>query len=225
VNILIIEDDADLAAAMADYLSLLGAECDFAYHGASGLSIASENGFDVIILDLMLPRMDGFEVCEQLRQQGVVTPVLMLTACDTNTDQLKGFQVGIDDYVVKPCPMSLLWARLQALHRRATPQSSQLTIGPLTVYFKEHRVTREQHEVKLTPTGWKMLELLARRSPDVVPRIELEDHAWPDSEVDSGNFNVQLHQLRKAVDKPFDYPLIHTIVGVGLCLRDKATDE
>jgi DNA-binding response OmpR family regulator len=93
-------------------------------------------------------------------------------------------------------------------------------VGDLTVYFKEHRVTREEQEIKLTPTGWKMLELLVRRSPNVVSRSELEDHAWPGSDVDTGNFNVQLHQLRKAIDKPFDYPMIHTLVGVGLCMKD-----
>jgi DNA-binding response OmpR family regulator len=220
MKVLIIEDDADLAAAMADYLELQGAECDFAYQGISGLRLALEGSFDIVILDLMLPRMGGFEVCEQLRQQSVFTPILMLTACDTNADQLTGFQAGVDDYVVKPCEMPLLWARLQALHRRNAPQTEKLSVGDLTVYFKEHRVTREEQEIKLTPTGWKMLELLVRRSPNVVSRSELEDHAWPGSDVDTGNFNVQLHQLRKAIDKPFDYPMIHTLVGVGLCMKD-----
>ena len=220
MKVLIIEDDADLAAAMADYLELQGAECDFAYQGISGLRLALEGSFDIVILDLMLPRMGGFEVCEQLRKQSVFTPILMLTACDTNADQLTGFQAGVDDYVVKPCEMPLLWARLQALHRRNAPQTEKLSVGDLTVYFKEHRVTREEQEIKLTPTGWKMLELLVRRSPNVVSRSELEDHAWPGSDVDTGNFNVQLHQLRKAIDKPFDYPMIHTLVGVGLCMKD-----
>ena len=221
MRVLIVEDDAELAAAMSDYLSLQGVECDFAYHGESGLTLAQERRFDVIVLDLMLPKMRGFEVCEKLRRQGNFTPVLMLTACDANAEQLTGFQAGIDDYVVKPCPMPLLLARLQALHRRDKPQTDQLSIDTLTLYFKERRATREGHEIKLTPTGWKILELLARRSPEVVSRGELEDHAWPDHEVDTGNFNVQLHQLRKAVDKPFAYPLIHTLVSVGLCLRKK----
>ncbi len=221
MKILIVEDNAELAAAMADYLALQGAECDFAYHGASGLKLALDCQFDTILLDLMLPKMGGFEVCEQLRKQGNVTPVLMLTACDTNAEQLTGFQAGIDDYVVKPCPMPLLWARLQALYRRNNPQAEKLSVDTLTLFFKEHRVTREEQEIKLTPTGWKMLELLMRRSPEVVPRTELEDYAWPDSDVDTRNFNVQLHQLRKAVDKTFSYPLIHTLVGVGLCLRKK----
>ena len=221
MRVLIVEDDAELAAAMSDYLVLQGVECDFAYHGESGFMLAQERRFDVIVLDLMLPRMRGFEVCEKLRKQGNFTPILMLTACDTNAEQLTGFQVGIDDYVVKPCPMPLLWARLRALHRRDKPQTDKLSIDTLTLYFKELRVTREGHEIKLTPTGWKILELLAQRSPEVVSRAELEDHAWPDNDVDAGNFNVQLHQLRKAVDKPFPYPLIHTLVGVGLCLRKK----
>jgi DNA-binding response OmpR family regulator len=221
MRILIIEDDAELAAAMSDYLELQGAECDFAYHGASGLAMAQEYRFDVIILDLMLPRIDGVEVCEQLRQQGVTTPVLMLTACDTNTEQLRGFQAGIDDYVVKPSTMPLIWARVQALHRRSKPMIEQLSVDTLTCYFKEQRVTREGCEIKLTPTGWRMLALLVRRSPEVVSRSEIEDYAWPDGGVDSGNFNVQLHQLRKALDKPFAYPLIHTLVGRGLCLRKK----
>ena len=95
MKVLIIEDDADLAAAMADYLELQGAECDFAYQGISGLRLALEGSFDIVILDLMLPRMGGFEVCEQLRQQSVFTPNLMLTACDTNADQLTGFQAGL----------------------------------------------------------------------------------------------------------------------------------
>lgn len=221
MKVLIIEDDADLAAAMSDYLELQGAECDFAYHGVSGLKLALEGSFDIVILDLMLPRMGGFEVCEQLRQQSVFTPILMLTACDTNAEQLTGFQAGVDDYVVKPCEMPLLWARMQALYRRDAPQTEKLSVGTLTVYFKEHRVTREDHEIKLTPTGWKMLELLVRRSPNVVSRAELEDYAWPDGDVGTGNFNVQLHQLRKAVDKPFTYPMIHTLVGVGLCIREQ----
>ncbi len=225
MRILIVEDDAELAAAMSDYLVLQGAECDFAYSGDAGLMRALECRFDVIVLDLMLPKMRGFEVCEQLRRQGNFTPVLMLTACDTNAEQLTGFQAGIDDYVVKPCPMPLLWARLRALHRRDKPQADKLSVDMLTLYFKELRVTREGREIKLTPTGWRILELLARRSPEVVSRTELEDHAWPDNDVDAGNFNVQLYQLRKAVDKPFSYPLIHTLVGVGLCLRKKDVRE
>lgn len=220
MRILIIEDDVELAAAIAEYLNFQGAECEFAYSGNSGVEFASKNQCDVIILDIMLPGLRGFAVCSELRRQGVQTPVLMLTASDTDANELEGFQSGADDYVVKPCPMPLLWARLQALHRRQQPQSDALRVGPLTLHLNEYRATREGQELKLTPTGWKLLELLAKRSPGVVSRGELEAYAWDDREVRAGNFNVQLSQLRKTVDRPFGTPLIHTLVGLGLALRE-----
>lgn len=221
MRVLIIDDDAELAAAMADFLEIKGAECDFAYNGATGLAMACELDFEVIILDLMLPKINGFGVCQQLREQGCQTPVLMLTASDTDDEQLTGFHHGVDDFVVKPCSMPLLWARLQALHKRTLPQQDILSVAGLNLYLKEHRACRDGDELKLTPTGWKILALLMRRSPNVVSRGEMEEHLWPGAEADSRNFNVQLHQLRKAVDKPYDRPLIHTLVGVGLALRDE----
>ena len=225
MKILIIDDDSELSAAMADYLELKGALCDFAFNGAAGLSLASEQVFDVIILDLMMPKMNGHTLCSRLREQGNGTPVLMLTASDTDKDQLEGFRSGVDDYVIKPCPMPLIWARLQALLRRQQAQSDAVCIDQLQIWFSQRRVTREGRELKLTPTGWRLLEYLVRQSPRVVPRAELEQFAWPDGEVESGNFNVQLHQLRKAVDKPFAYPLIQTVVGVGLVLRRSPEQE
>lgn len=225
MHILIIEDDAELAEAISDFLALQGAECDFAYSGRSGLEMAKTQHFDVIILDLMLPNMNGFSVCSTLRDQGYNTPILMLTACDTDSDQLDGFQAGVDDYVAKPCAMPLLWARLQAIYRRSIPESDCVSIGPLTLYLKEKRAMRDQHPLKLSPTGWKLLELLARHSPKVVSRSEIEQSVWPDTPVDTGNFNVQLHMLRKVVDKPFDRPLIHTVTGKGLYLADKTGAE
>jgi len=222
MRILIIDDDAELSAAMAEFLELKGAECDFAYNGQTGLNLASELDIDVIILDLMMPKVDGIGVCQTLRKQGIQLPILMLTAYDTQEKQLEGFEVGVDDYVVKPCSMPLLWARLQALYKRHNPAQLQntLTIGDLSLNLSEHRAYRTGDELKLTPTGWKILVLLAQKSPNVVTRIELEDHIWPDGEASTQNFNVQLHQLRKTVDKPYGKPLIHTLVGVGLALRN-----
>jgi len=220
MHILIIDDDAELAAAMAEFLELKGAQCDFAYQGATGLNMACELQFDVIVLDLMLPKINGFGVCKQLREHGCHTPVLMLTAADTHEEQLEGFNAEVDDFVVKPCPMPILWARLQALYKRNHPQKDSVCVGDLTLYLKEHKAKRSGNELKLTPTGWKILALLMRNSPNVVSRAELEEHIWPDGDADPGNFNVQLHQLRKAVDKPYDKPLIHTLVGVGLALRE-----
>jgi len=218
MQILIIEDDTELAGAMADYLELQGVVCDFAYNGLSGVKLAQSNPFDAIILDLMLPKLNGFDVCQTLRDEGVLTPILMLTASDTEHDQLTGFQSGIDDYVVKPSPMPIVWARLQAILRREQPKASAVTIGELSIAFKQHQVSRQNQPIKLTPTEWKMLELLAKRSPEIVSRSELEQFIWGDIEVDQGTFNVHLHGLRKALDKPFDYPMIVTVINIGLRL-------
>lgn len=224
MRILIIEDDSALAEAIADFLILQGADCDFAYSGISGLEMVKTYSFDLIILDLMLPRMNGFSVCRTLREQGYSLPVLMLTACDTDAEQLEGFQSGIDDYVAKPCSMPLLWARLKALHARSTSVSAKLEIGSLTLNLLAQRAEREGQPLKLTPTGWKILELLARNSPKVMTRQTIIDFAWGETLIDIGNFNVQIHLLRKVVDKPFATNLIHTQVGKGLCLeaRDKS---
>ncbi len=219
MRILIVEDDSDLASAMAEYLELQGCECDFSYTGESAINIAMATDFDAIVLDLMLPKCDGFNVCLQLRQSGMQTPILMLTACDSSDEQLQGFRAGIDDYVVKPCAMPLLWARLQAIYRRQNPEHKTITVDELCLHLKERRAVRGGSTIRLTPTGWRLLELLARRSPTLVSRTELERAGWPeDSEVSQSNVNVQLHQLRKAIDKPFSYPLIHTRVGMGLYL-------
>lgn len=218
MHILIVEDDTDLAAAMAEYLELQGCLCDFSYTGESALAMASTMNFDLIILDLMLPKLNGISVCQQLRQRGKQTPILMLTATDSGEEQLLGFRAGIDDYVVKPCSMPLLWARLQAIYRRQNPPQDIIEVDELHLNLAKRCATRAGLRINLTPTGWKLLELLARRSPALVSRAELERAGWPDIEVSDSNFNVQLHQLRKALDKPFGYPLIHTRIGMGLCL-------
>ncbi len=225
MHILIIEDDTELAEAIADYLETQGAVCDFAYNGLSGIQLAKNNNFDAIILDLMLPKLGGFNVCRALRDAEVLTPILMLTASDTEQEQLMGFQLGIDDFVVKPSPMPIVWARLQAIIRRKQPQGKLLIIGELSLHLKQHRVSRQQVPLKLTLTEWKILELLAIRSPDVVSRSEIEKHVWGDREVEQGNFNVHLHGLRKSVDKPFDYPMIETVVNVGLRLNSKTSQK
>jgi len=218
MKILIIEDDRDLALAISEYLELHNIECDFAYSGAGGVALALQHRYDCLILDNMLPRGMGTEVCRQLRAQGIGTPILMLTACDTEADQLNGFSAGLDDYVVKPCAMPLLLARLKALYRRDNPEQDCIRIADLRIYPKELRASRAGQKLKLTPTGWKILLLLARRSPAVVSRSEIEQHVWLDEEVEEGTVNVHVHQLRKAVDKPFELALIHTHVGIGLSL-------
>ncbi len=226
MRILIVEDDVELSASIAEFLELQNAECDFAYHGLAGVELAANAKYDVILLDLMLPKLDGFDVCTQLRQRGCTTPILMLTAMSTTEDQLTGFRAGIDDFVVKPCPMPLLWARITALHRRSLNQQALQQLGPLEVDIESRTLTRDAQPIVLTPTEWRILEVLLLNSPKVVSRTDIEYIVWPDQEPDPGRLNVHLHALRKAIDKPFSYPLINTITGLGLCIStDNAQDS
>lgn len=220
MKVLLVEDDIQLAAAIAEYLEIKDIDCDFAYTGHSALELAHQNASDAIVLDMMLPGLNGFEVCRQLRVKGFSIPVLMLTSADSEHDQLEGFDCGVDDYVIKPCSMPLLLARLNALCHRVQPKLASKKIGDLIVKFEEQRAIRADIEICLTPTCWKILELLARESPKMVSKSMIEDYVWPDSEPSFSNLNVQLHFLRKAIDKPFEMPLIHTHVGSGISLRE-----
>lgn len=220
MRILIVEDDIELSASISEFLELQGAECDFAYNGISAVNLVSSIGFDVILLDLMIPKLNGYDVCSELRNRGCSKPILMLTAMGTTEDQLTGFQVGVDDYVIKPCAMPILWARIQALHKRSQNLRATKAVGPLKVDIESRQVQREGQAVSLTATEWKILEVLIINSPKVVSRSVIENFVWPDEEPDKGRLNVHLFALRKAIDKPFAYPLIKTIVGLGLCIKD-----
>jgi DNA-binding response OmpR family regulator len=206
-------------------LELQGAECDFAYNGLSGVKLAMDSSFDVILLDLMLPKLNGFDACTELRRRGCSTPVLMLTAMGTTEDQLGGFNAGVDDYVVKPCPMPLLWARINSLYRRAKNQRAMQELGPLKIDIESRELKREGQVIALTPTEWRILEILLQYSPKVISRADIEQSVWPNQEPDQGRLNVHLHALRKAVDKPFSYPLIKTVTGLGLCISAKSMDK
>ncbi len=220
LNVLLVEDDRELAASVADYLALEQINCDHAYHGQAGLKLATDNDYDVVLLDLMLPRLDGLSVCQRLRQQGVDTPVLMLTARDTLDDKVAGFRAGTDDYLVKPFAMEELTLRIQALGKRRSGQSRKLRVGELELDLDNQQASRAGTSLKLTPSGWVLLETLARRSPAVVSREALERALWPDERPDSNSLKVHLHNLRRQVDKPFDSALIHTLAGRGFALRD-----
>lgn len=225
MRVLIVEDDRDLALAISEYLELHHLECDFAYTGESGIELAITHRFDCIILDNMLPITQGVEVCKALRSKGVATPILMLTACDTTQEQLAGFNAGLDDFVAKPCPMPILLARLQALYRRHLPERDRIDVADLVIYPKENRAMRANKVLKIPPTSWKMLLILARHSPEVVTKQTLAESIWPDEDVDEGTLNVHLHQLRKIVDRPFDSALIQTHVGMGLSLQGTENDR
>lgn len=219
INVLLVEDDKDLAASIAEYLKYDNIRCDHAYNGLSGFTLASERHYDVILLDLMLPKIDGITVCEKLRGTGSDTPILMLTAKDTLEDKEAGFNSGTDDYLVKPFVMRELALRIQALSRRKSSQLRYLVVDDLVYDLDRRQVSRSDQEITLNHLNFKLLELLMRRSPRIVHREEIEECLWPDDTPESNNLKVQLYQLRQKIDKPFEKKLIETLVGQGIRIK------
>lgn len=177
-SVLLIEDDMDLAATIVDYLELEDICCDHAANGTEGLSLVNRCEFDVIILDINMPKIDGLTVCKRLREQGVVTPIIMLTARDTLDDKLLGFDAGADDYLVKPFELRELTARLKALTKRKSGQSNKLSMWGVEADFSQKTLKRDGQVIQLSPMGWKLLEVLMRQSPNVVSRDKLYTSIW-----------------------------------------------
>lgn len=222
--ILVIEDNPDLVANLYDFLEARGHVVDVAYDGHSGLEFATGNRYDLLVLDLMLPDIDGLEVCRRLRTHDREDlPILMLTARDTLQDRLDGFAQGADDYLVKPFALQELEARLLALARRSLHQTRQqpLKIADLVLDPATLKVSRSGRAIKLTPIALKILKYLMRQAPRVVPRQELERHIWSDDRPETDALRAHLYTLRAAVDKPFGKPLIHTVHGVGFQMADR----
>ncbi|WP_028293076.1 response regulator transcription factor [Oceanobacter kriegii] len=218
LNVLLVEDDLDLASTLIDYLSLEDIECDHASNGVAGLNLMNENQYDVLLLDLNLPRLDGLSVCERLRQGGDNTPILMLTARDQLDDKIEGFQAGTDDYLVKPFEMQELVVRVVALSRRRSGQVTRLSCGDLVMDLDGRTVQRAGEHVHLSPTGWKLLEALLRASPAVVSREALARAVWGDDQPDSNSLKVHLFNLRKAVDRDGLPAMIQTRSGQGVAI-------
>jgi len=217
-NVLLIEDHQDIAEMLYEYLERQGYAMDYAPDGITGLHLAVTGDYQAIILDLMLPGIDGLAVCERLRGDAKKsTPILMLTARDTLQDKIVGLDAGADDYVVKPFEMTELEARLRAVLRRGQSSLTEdrLSVADLTFDTGTFEVTRAGQTITLMPIGMKMLAVLMRASPRVVSREELERQVWGDVMPDSDALRSHLYNLRKAVDKPFPEALIHTVHGAG----------
>jgi DNA-binding response OmpR family regulator len=227
-QILIIEDNADILANLYGFLEPLGYGIDSARSGTSGLRQASARDFDVIVLDLMLPGLDGLEVCRELRRRlRIATPILMLTARDTERDKVAGFEAGADDYLVKPFSLAELDARLRALHRRARGLhvASVLSANGVRLDSATFQASRDGVSVRLTPTGLKLLAALLRAAPRVVTKAELELELWGDNPPASAALRTHLHALREALDKPFAVPVLHTLPGIGYWLGTAGREE
>ncbi len=223
MRVLIVEDNLDIVANLYAYLEPLGYRLDHARHGEAGLCAAHRGGYDAIVLDLMLPRLDGIELCRRLRVEARdKTPVLMLTACDTVHDKIEGFGAGADDYLVKPFSMAELDVRLRALVRRARNAvvPAPMRVGDLAFDESTMAVTRAGRRLELTPTGYRLLARLMRDAPRLVSRQALEDAVWGDEPPDSDALRSHLHVLRLAVDRPFGEPMLLTVPGFGYRLVD-----
>ena len=217
IRVLIVEDNRDICENIATYLEKHGYILDFAYDGISAMHLALTSPFDVIVLDLMLPGMDGLSFCQKLRTDTEVeTPVLMLTARDTLDDKLKGFKAGADDYLVKPFALQELHARLQALSKRSHRRTDNLLmVGDLTMNRSTLQVHRAGQRIDLSPAGMRLLQRLMEKAPSVVGRDDLENLLWSDERPDGDALRSHLYKLRQAIDRPFDRPLIHTVHRIG----------
>jgi DNA-binding response OmpR family regulator len=221
--ILVVEDNRNISEMVGEFLESRGFGVDYASDGVDGFRLASENSYDAIILDLMLPRMDGLEVCRRLRAEAKkATPVLMLTARDTLHDKVSGLGVGADDYLVKPFAILELEARVRALIRRDRRQVSAeiLKVGDLVYDTASMRVTRGGQELQLSPIGLRLLAILMRESPKVISRRDIEREIWGDGLPDSDTLRSHLYNLRKTIDRTFDKPLLHTVQSAGYRIAD-----
>jgi two-component system OmpR family response regulator/two-component system copper resistance phosphate regulon response regulator CusR len=221
MNLLVVEDDAVLGKALQQGLTEAGYECTWVRNGQKGRDLALGQQYDAVVLDLMLPDVSGMDVLRDMRQHGIQTPVLVLTAMASVDDRVAGLNSGADDYLVKPFAFPELTARLEAISRRAVSRpSTALTVGPLKLDLTTRRVTRDSKEVPLTPTEFSLLEYLMRYHGQVVTRKMLCEHLWDaDWEGVTNVIEVHINRLRSKVDRDYDQPLIHTVRGRGYVLR------
>ncbi|MDZ4816912.1 MAG: heavy metal response regulator transcription factor [Verrucomicrobiota bacterium] len=221
MQILIIEDEKKTSAFLKKGLMEHGFFVEIAVDGEEGLYAAKDRSPDLIILDVMLPRLDGWAVVAELRRAGVHTPLLMLTARDSVQDRVKGLELGADDYMVKPFAFSELLARVRTILRRAPVRQDEITrIEDLEIDARRHKATRAGRNLQLTPKEFALLGLLARSSGEIIARTSIAEQVW-DINFDTGTNMVEaaVRRLRAKVDDPFEKKLIHTVRGVGYVLE------
>ncbi len=227
MRILIVEDDPDMARFIARGLSEESYAVDVAATGEAALEAATTASYDAIVLDAIIPAPDGFEVCRQLRAQGIDATILMLTARDSLADRIEGLDSGADDYLVKPFEFAELLARLRALlRRRGSRHYAVLEVGDLRLDTRSHRVTRGGEELQLTTKEYALLEYLTANAGTVMGREEIAEHVWNENfDPFSNLIEVYIGRLRRVVDRDRAVKLIHTIRGSGYILEQRETSN
>jgi heavy metal response regulator len=228
MRILVVEDEQKICAYVRRGLEEQGYAVDAAYNGADALDWAVAAPYDLIILDIMLPKMDGLSVCEELRKSGDATPILMLTARDALDDRVAGLDAGADDYLVKPFAMKELLARVRALTRRLAdaPKSTVIRVADLELDTLTHYVKRGGKSIKLTAKEYAVLECLMREPERVLTRTMIAEHVWNYDVFNQSNVvDVYIHNLRRKIDDGFELKLIHTVRGAGYRISTRDDDE
>ena len=221
LKILVVEDELKAAAYLRTGLLEHGFDVETAADGESGLTLALGGGFDLVILDVMLPGRDGWSVIEEIRQAGLAVPVLFLTARDAVPDRVKGLELGADDYLVKPFAFTELLARVRTLVRRVPTRQDVLRIGDLAIDLLAHQVTRQGKRIDLTPKEYLLLLQFARRPGEILTRKLLAEEVWDIRfESDTNVVEVHIRRLRAKIDDPFDRKLIQTVRGVGYVFEE-----
>jgi two-component system, OmpR family, response regulator len=222
MKVLVVEDEHRIAEAIKEGLVNESYAVDLAFDGEDGYNAASADEYDVIILDVMMPGMDGNEVCKKLRQDGDHTPIMMLTAKDQDNDIVRGLDSGADDYLAKPFSFEVLLARLRALLRRPKDSLGEsLVVGSLELDPVTKRVKRDDKEIELSKKEYSILEYMMRHSGQLLSKNNIISHVWDfDADVLPNNVEVFINFLRNKIDRPFDKPLIHTVRGFGYRLQE-----
>lgn len=224
MRILLVEDDTAIARSLKEGLEDEAYAVDIAHDGSEGYRTAVADDYDVIILDIMLPEMNGYEVCRALRNDGNKTPILMLTARDAERDIVEGLDTGADDYLAKPFSFDVLLARIRALLRRPNEKLEEiLQVGDLKLDPSSKKVTRASQEINLTAKEYGVLEYLMRNKGKVLSKEQIISHVWDfDADVLPNNVELFIMFLRRKIDKPFKSKLIHTVSGFGYKLEEKS---
>lgn len=226
MHVLVVDDEIDILTTIADQLSLDSILVDCAYNGVQAINLALENNYDVIVLDIMMPKLNGIDTCQRMRANGCIVPIIFLTARDTLQDKITGFNSGCDDYLVKPFAMDELLCRIHALSNRTSRQSiSQTQFGELRLDIDSMLIYRNEKILNLNHIQYRLLKHLIIHAPKVLTKEQLTYEIWKDELPESDSLRSHLYQLRKIMDKPYTFEMLETVRGKGYRLIENRESQ